>query len=159
MNTVLATLKSDEFYNRFAYISNVNAVYSLLSNSAEVAQLRNELSVGLIDDSEIFQFVKACFRDFRTGEIFSHEIAMCAVIIALQSYPSETAEELTRKLAIPVAELQLLSRVSAISLASRSRFSATQSRSFGRYVQTPIVRVEHPATTDAVNTYNELVLT
>lgn len=113
------------------------ALYSLLSHSPEVRELRAALGTGEILESEIREFTAALLGDFRPGVLFAHDIILAAFAVALsREWNTPFAEEYIIDLAklknpefrrsVPVARLAARRLYGTTDTLSRS-FRATAS--------------------------------
>jgi hypothetical protein len=109
---VLEQLKSDEFAVGVGFLSTPRSLRQFLTRSREVLAVREALRQGAISEDAIRRFVSSLMADFRRGERFPHELALAALAVALETRPSDFAEEFVQDLArLDLEELSLCVRV------------------------------------------------
>jgi hypothetical protein len=109
---VLQQLLSDDFAVAVGFHSNPAGMRRRLARMPEIAAVRRALDEGALTEESIGRFVSGIMADFRRGEHFAHEDALSALCIALETRPTDFAEEFLRDLAsLKVAELSLAIRV------------------------------------------------
>jgi hypothetical protein len=141
--SVLETLATQDFEDRFAWITSPDGLVSLLQNAPEVIAVGAALRAGAVSDEHLRGMVDQMLRDFHRGTRFPHQVGLSALAVSLTDDGSRFAEELLRGLAkSAVAELGLASRVARCCLRLRRvRVPATYDREFQISVPLPPKRI------------------
>lgn len=104
---------------------------TVLRRHPDVRQLRTSLKMGALAHLDVSQLVREFLADFRQGQRFTHEVALAAIAVALEEWPSPFAERFLRELAaLDIAEMPMSSRVARSCLVARSRVAGAAWRSF-----------------------------
>jgi len=117
---VLEQLKSEDFAVSVGFLSTAGALRRFLGRTSEVAAVRQSLREGAITENTIRGFVSALIESLRIGERLPHELALSALAVALETRPTDFADEFLRGLArLKLAELSLVIRVARECLKRR----------------------------------------
>jgi hypothetical protein len=109
---VLEQLKSDEFAVSVGFLATPRSLRQFLAGSKEVLAVREALRQGAISENAIRRFVSSLMADFHRQERFSHELALAALAVAMETRPTNFAEEYVQDLArLDLEELSLCVRV------------------------------------------------
>jgi hypothetical protein len=112
----LASLASEEFFDRVGTHSSAESLRRYLKRSPRVRELTSSLGKGELTEDDIRHFVSKLLSEFRTGEAFAFEITLAAIAVSLESRNSPFVEEYLIDLArTKVAELAMCRRVAALS--------------------------------------------
>jgi len=110
-----------------------DALYELLSQAKQVRALRAGLGTGELLEKEVREFTYRLLRDFRSGVLFEHDIALAALAVALsRDWNTPFAEEYIIDLA-KLKNPEMRRSIAIARLAARRLYKSTDtlSRSFG----------------------------
>jgi hypothetical protein len=108
MSGVLDGLLSDPLQADACAYSTAPALHYFLARRPEVRQVTEAIQNGTIIPESVETFVRALQRDFRTGILFRHDLALAALAVALEGRSSRFADAFLRELAeLKLAELPL----------------------------------------------------
>lgn len=116
----LLSLDSDELALAVATVATPTALRGVLLDRPEVAELRAALADNPTIVSDIARWTVLRTRDFKQGERFPHEIAFCALVVALEAVPVPEAKKFIEDMAASQAsELGLMPQVAQECLKAR----------------------------------------
>lgn len=116
----LDDLKADDIALLSAAHSNPMALVRALASRSETHAIRNAIIRREILPAELRAWVASLLQEFRRGERFTHEGALCALAVAVAAIPGTFAEEFLGSLSrVGVAELILASHVAQVVLKRR----------------------------------------
>lgn len=128
---ILETLLSDEFQIAVGFVGTPWAVHQVLSRTPQVHAIRQGLRQGAITEETIRRFVARVLSDLRRGERFAHELALAALAVALQTRPTDFAEEFLHDLSrLQLAEMSLCIRVARLCLVRRVSLTRATAKQF-----------------------------
>ena len=153
MIRALDNLLKESFSDILACLPSPSAVRDYLARSAEVLDLRQSLKTGELTEGQIREFVGELMGDFKRGDRFTHEGALCAISVALERRETGFSDEYTKDLAkLKLAELSTAIRVARLSLAARSRLAKNEASVFVHSVPVTGVVLWHPVRRRRVGT-------
>ena len=128
---VLEDLTSEDLAVRLAFLSTPSALRACLQKTAEVAELTRELRLGAITEDGIKSFMSGLLEDLRIGERFQQEMAVAALAVALETRPTDFAEQFLRNLSgLRLAEMGAAARVARECLKRRVTLADSKARLF-----------------------------
>lgn len=129
--SVLRDLLSEEFDVSAGFLGTPTGLYRFLHRRQEVSAVREALRQGALTEGTIRRFAVSLLDDLHPGTRFSHELAISALAVALESRPTDFAEEFLRDLArLKIAEMSLSIRVARECRKHRMEMSRTKGRRF-----------------------------
>lgn len=129
--SLLEELAAEEFAIRLAFLSTPSALRACLRKTPEVNEVIQALGQGVITEEGIRAFVSVLLEDLRVGERLPHEIAIAALAVALETRPTNFAEEFLRDLSsLRLAEMGLAIRVANECRKRRVSIAQHTSRDF-----------------------------
>jgi len=142
---VFEDLTSDEFVISVGLVSTPEALRRFLLRSHAIHSIRESLRQGVITDETIRQFISSLMKEFSVGQRFVHEMALAALVVALERRPTNYAEEFISDLAkLRLAEMPLCIRIGRECRKHRKTLAQNKGRSsscFG-FREVPFQKVE-----------------
>ena len=114
---VLDNLLKDDFLIAIGFSSSAKGIYHALSQSSQVASLREAIRTREITPEKIRVFVSGLTESFERGVQFPYELQLAAICVALENVFSEFSEDFLLDLAkLDIIEITLAPKVAAICL-------------------------------------------
>ena len=118
---VLQGLLSEELLANASAISGASALRQFFASSDEVRAVRAALNDESLTETSVRLFAEHLLKDLRRGVLFSHDLTLAALAVALAERHTPFADEYLRGLAgLQAAEMPLSIRVARDVLAQRS---------------------------------------
>ncbi|MBN1590372.1 MAG: hypothetical protein JW888_12730 [Pirellulales bacterium] len=130
-SVVLHNLLSEEFGVATSCFGTPLALYHFLHTRPEVHAIQESFRQGALTEGTIRRFVVELLQDLHSGIRFPHELAICALAVALESRATDFAEEFLLDLArLRTAEMSLSIRVARECLKRRMELPRTKGKVF-----------------------------
>ena len=142
---VLERLQSVDFSVAVGFHSNPAVLRRGLARMPEIAAVRAALTQGAITEEGIRRFVSCLMEGFTRGKHFAHDDALAALCVALETRPTDFAEEFLHDLGrLELAELGMCIRVARECLkrrvtVARRRHKVLDLRAAPEQVALPVV--------------------
>jgi hypothetical protein len=128
-NTLLDRLGSNEFNDCIGFVLPASPLRRILQRSSEVRRLAIALRYGEITENDVRKFTAQLLKEFRSGEVFRHDIALGALAVAMEHWEHNFAEEYLIDLArLQRPEFRASFRVARECLKARYEFPKTEIR-------------------------------
>jgi len=125
MVSALDRLTSEAFMLSAGFLSTPAGVRRFLHRTRETREIREALRQGAIAEHTIERFVSSLLEDLHPGESFPHQLALSALAVVMETWPTEFAERFLLDLSrLRSAEMSLCIRVARECL--KQRVSITQ---------------------------------
>ncbi|MEX1224844.1 MAG: hypothetical protein WEA31_09885 [Pirellulales bacterium] len=122
LTALLEQLCSHEFVSKFSVIATPQAAREFLLETREVQTLRAKYEAGELTDGQLREWVDELLAEYRPGQAFESEWALCAIAVFLERYDNDLATEYLNDLtALSAPELSFASRVARTCLENRSK--------------------------------------
>jgi hypothetical protein len=117
----LFLLDGDELTLGVFGVATPTALRGVLLDRAEVTALREALLSGTVTELDVARWVAMRSQDFKQGTQFAHEVAFCALVVALEAVPTPSTKKFLEEMAASqAAELTMLSKVAEEVLKARA---------------------------------------
>jgi hypothetical protein len=121
MNRLLEPLANPEFANKALFASTTEALALVLENDGSVKDVSLGLQRGQLNARDLAELVNSLLQTYRKGELFSGDIAMAALAVAMKNYFGDYSEQFLGELGnLSAAELPRSTRVAKFIQQTRS---------------------------------------
>lgn len=135
-SSLLSQLLTDEFADSIGWLPPAKALRYLLKRRPEVAAIARARTANELPDSEVRTFLTQLVRAVRPGFRFEHELAIAALLVALETEPTPSVHGLLSEFArLDWLEIRTVSEVAQVALSEWQpiRYSIYRIDSFGSY--------------------------